>query len=190
MPPFAEYCAKMHPVPLAGTATRHRYCHSDYSEKMHPVPLAGTATVKDIFRNDCICGDASRTPRGDGNVRRFFSIVRENRCIPYPSRGRQLADVGLSVCCFSWMHPVPLTGTATKTVFPILISNSRCIPYPSRGRQLEERFEHGQGSGMHLVPLTGTKKQTRFKRVCKIQQDIKIPGPVLNCSPSSRQRKK
>ena len=103
---------------------------------MQPAPLAGTATSQIAIAISAALGDATRTPRGDGN-----------------------RNATTSSGLLRAMQPAPLTGTATPTRsgsqetssfdatrtpygdgnlavrITLRVLGMRCNPHPSRGRQ-------------------------------------------------------
>ena len=98
----------MQPAPLAGTATcPRRRSLRDGSERCNPCPSRGRQQP----RSRLVVGfllDATRTPRGDGNVfTNAQMLVPVPRCNPHPSRGQQLNGVLVELLVVQ-MQPAPL----------------------------------------------------------------------------------
>ena len=105
---------------------------------MQPAPLAGTATLLYFIVVETY-GDATCTPRGDGNASKaFLRIALTSRCNPHPSRGQQRAS-----CLDSRprnhfkMQSTPPYGDGNPYSFWQVDQPCRCSPHPSRGRQLQ-----------------------------------------------------
>ena len=129
----------MQPAPLAGTATS--LCVQILrATLMQPAPLAGTATVKLLH---CCTPfiDATRTPRGDGNVRPVW-----------------IADHGIISRC----NLRPPTGTATSVPFGrywgIAVDAARA-PHGDGNSVMKLFFL--RTTPMQPAPLTGTATPTR-----------------------------
>ena len=85
---------------------------------MQPAPLAGTATKLDNQHLSWL-QDATRTPRGDGNLIRIRTASLRCGCNPHPSRGRQRSSRldSRPRNHFKMQSTPPPTGTATSVPF-------------------------------------------------------------------------
>ena len=103
--------SRMQPAPLTGTETFLAGILISSIVSMQPAPLTGTATFTVLTRL-VLLRDATRTPRGDGNLTLRSHASAKHR-----------------------MQPAPLTGTATHSILHSKVrTHQRCNPHPSRGQ--------------------------------------------------------
>ena len=127
---------------------------------MQPAPLAGTATKLDNQHLSWL-QDATRTPRGDGNLIRIRTASLRCGCNPHPSRGRQHSFKAETETCLHRDATRTPYGDGNLRILDLHLVAGRCNPHPLRGRQLIEPFILEFDPPMQPAPLAGTVTRSK-----------------------------
>ena len=117
--------------------------------------------------------DATRAPRGVGNLTNASAMPTSPRCNPRPSRGRKQNRFEQLLVCFR-CNPRPSRGR--KPCLPRgRGSAQRCNPRPSRGRKLSRKLQCRQHRGCNPRPSRGRKPCSSSMRFLKASMQ---PAPL------------